>query len=73
MVLFTSLVVFLFVFPINNYIYFYYSFFLSHARYFIQPKSVVRACLDFGFLEEWILFGFKTVFRIKEKHYESDV
>ena len=24
----------------------------------IKPKSVVRACLDFGFLEEWILFGF---------------
>ena len=57
MVLFTSLVVFLFVFPINNYIYFYYSFFSTHARCFIQPKSVVRACLDFGFLEEWILFG----------------
>ncbi len=27
-------------------------------KFFIKPKSVVRACLDFGFLEEWILFGF---------------
>ena len=25
---------------------------------FFKPKSVVRACLYFGFLEEWILFGF---------------
>ena len=22
------------------------------------PKSAIRACLDFDFLEEWILFGF---------------
>ena len=22
------------------------------------PKSVISACLDFDFLEEWILFGF---------------
>ena len=22
------------------------------------PKSVIRACLDFGILEGWILFGF---------------
>ena len=29
-------------------------------RYLVvtKPKSVVMACLDFGFLEEWILFGF---------------
>ena len=26
--------------------------------FFFKPKSVVRACLDFGFLEERILFGF---------------
>jgi len=25
---------------------------------FVKPKSVVRACLYFGFLEEWILFAF---------------
>ena len=24
----------------------------------IYPKSAIRACLDFAFLEEWILFGF---------------
>ena len=24
----------------------------------IYPKSVIRACLDFVLLEEWILFGF---------------
>ena len=24
----------------------------------IYPKSAIRACLDFVFLEEWILFGF---------------
>ena len=24
----------------------------------LKPKSVIRACLDFVFLEEWILFGF---------------
>ena len=23
-----------------------------------KPKSVIRACLDFGILEGWILFGF---------------
>ena len=23
-----------------------------------KPKSVIRACLDFVLLEEWILFGF---------------
>ena len=23
-----------------------------------KPKSVIRACLDFDFLEGWILFGF---------------
>ena len=23
-----------------------------------NPKSVIRACLYFGILEEWILFGF---------------
>ena len=22
------------------------------------PKSAIKACLDFDFLEEWILFGF---------------
>ena len=22
------------------------------------PKSAIRVCLDFDFLEEWILFGF---------------
>ena len=26
--------------------------------YAIKPKSVIRACLDFDFLEGWILFGF---------------
>ena len=31
---------------------------LSTALLVFYPKSVVRACLDFGFLEEWILFGF---------------
>ena len=24
----------------------------------LKPKSVIRACLDFVLLEEWILFGF---------------
>ena len=28
------------------------------AKAEFKPKSVVRACLYFGFLEEWILFGF---------------
>ena len=27
----------------------------GHSLY---PKSAIRACLDFDFLEEWILFGF---------------
>ena len=28
-------------------------------RFFcFYPKSAIRACLDFAFLEEWILFGF---------------
>jgi hypothetical protein len=26
--------------------------------FFLKPKSVIRACLDFVLLEEWILFGF---------------
>ena len=30
----------------------------EHSPSCFYPKSVVRACLDFGFLEEWILFGF---------------
>ena len=24
----------------------------------LYPKSAIKACLDFDFLEEWILFGF---------------
>ena len=24
----------------------------------LYPKSTIMACLDFAFLEEWILFGF---------------
>ena len=24
----------------------------------LNPKSVIRACLDFALLGEWILFGF---------------
>ena len=29
---------------------------LSTAPLGFYPKSVVRACLDFGFLEEWIVW-----------------
>ena len=31
---------------------------ITFLRRVLKPKSGVRACLDFGFLEEWILFGF---------------
>ena len=43
---------------------------LSTALLGFYPKSVVKACLDFGFLEEWIvwlLMSNSELLRIKNK------
>ena len=53
---------FLYAFGKSNLLSFMSLFYLFSIRnsspLLIVPKSVIRACLNFVFLEEWILFGF---------------
>ena len=53
---------FLYAFGKSNLLSFMSLFYLYSIRnsspLLIVPKSVIRACLNFVFLEEWILFGF---------------
>ena len=53
---------FLYAFGKSNLLPFMSLFYLYSIRnsspLLVVPKSVNRACLNFDFLEEWILFGF---------------